>query len=226
MKMRKVPITPFFCLLLLLNWASHSFAGSQEKAFETLQAKMQKIHSYHARFVQKQWSGADSTSDPDDVQEGQFFFSRPDRFHWIYSKPFHQEYIADGTTLKIYDEDLEQGIIRSQKDYPGFMFSYLFMPDDPVWKEYDIEMETQQHGKTLFILTPNKSLQQPPVQKIRIEFNQSTITMIDILDAFDQRTLIQFTQSTLNPVVPDSAFVMQWPEGLEVLDERHDSLHP
>lgn len=45
---------------------------------------------------------------------GSFEFARPNRFRFVYRKPFEQTIVADGQTLWLYDVDLNQVTARQQ----------------------------------------------------------------------------------------------------------------
>ena len=53
------------------------------------------------------------------TSSGQFEFSRPNRFKFVYVKPFAQTIVADGQTLWLYDVDLNQVTARQQSQALG-----------------------------------------------------------------------------------------------------------
>ena len=50
---------------------------------------------------------------------GVFYLRRPGMFYWAYYEPYSQMIISNGITLWVYDEDLEQVIIRNIGDSLG-----------------------------------------------------------------------------------------------------------
>ena len=50
---------------------------------------------------------------------GSFEFARPNRFRFVYRKPFEQTIVADGTTLWLFDVDLNQVTARKQAQALG-----------------------------------------------------------------------------------------------------------
>jgi outer membrane lipoprotein carrier protein len=50
---------------------------------------------------------------------GTFEFARPNRFRFVYRKPFEQTIVADGQTLWLYDVDLNQVTARKQAQVLG-----------------------------------------------------------------------------------------------------------
>ena len=53
------------------------------------------------------------------TSSGTFEFSRPNRFKFVYKKPFEQTIVADGTTLWLFDVDLNQVTARKQAQALG-----------------------------------------------------------------------------------------------------------
>ena len=51
--------------------------------------------------------------------EGIFSFSRPGRFRWDYHKPYQQLIVGDGINIWMFDKDLNQVTVRSQKETLG-----------------------------------------------------------------------------------------------------------
>jgi len=53
------------------------------------------------------------------TSSGTFEFFRPNRFRFVYKKPFAQSIVADGQTLWLYDVDLGQVSARQQSQVMG-----------------------------------------------------------------------------------------------------------
>ena len=53
------------------------------------------------------------------TSSGTFEFSRPNKFKFLYKKPFEQTIVADGTTLWLFDVDLNQVTARKQSQALG-----------------------------------------------------------------------------------------------------------
>ena len=53
-------------------------------------------------------SGVDMKAGKVKLSRGTFEFLRPNRFKFIYTKPFEQSIVADGQTLWLHDVDLNQ----------------------------------------------------------------------------------------------------------------------
>ena len=96
---------------LLLGLASFSLiAGTAHAdAVDALRDFVRDAKSGKATFTQ-------TVTSPDGarkkVSSGHFEFLRPNRFRFVYSKPFEQQIVADGVKVWIYDVDLNQASSR------------------------------------------------------------------------------------------------------------------
>ena len=85
-----------------------------------LEQFVRQVHSARSEFKQT------VTAPPRDGQAartktstGTFEFSRPNRFRFVYRKPFDQTIVADGQTLWLFDADLNQVTARNQAQVLG-----------------------------------------------------------------------------------------------------------
>ena len=212
--MRNHSTTSFLLAFSLVFWLSTASA-SEGSAEKDLKKFLHQIQTMYTQFDQKQWPAG--RKEPD-VQKGQLLFQQPNKFHWVYSAPFKQEYIADGETVRIYDQDLEQGIIRAQKDFTGFIFSDLFNQNYPVEEYFEVAVSKSEETKTFKLTT--RDVQNSPIQQINFILQKGVLSSIEILDALNQLTLIELYNLKINPPVLERSFQFEWPVGIDVFDER------
>ena len=94
-------------------WAGAALAlscvGARADAVDALREFVRDAKSGKAAFTQ-------TVTAPDGVRKkvssGTFEFLRPNRFRFVYSKPFEQQIVADGVKVWIYDTDLNQASSR------------------------------------------------------------------------------------------------------------------
>ena len=60
-------------------------------------------------------SGKGPASHGPQRRHGTFEFARPGRFRWIYTSPYQQTIVSDGSKLTVYDPDLNQVTIKQLK---------------------------------------------------------------------------------------------------------------
>mgnify|MGYP006148263687 CR=1 FL=1 len=105
-------------LLVLAGMAWPSWAHAD--GLEALSQFIQQTRSGRAQFTQVVTSPTRQGQPPrSKTSSGSFEFSRPNRFKFIYKKPFEQSIVADGKTLWIHDVDLNQVTSRAQQEVLG-----------------------------------------------------------------------------------------------------------
>ena len=103
----------FFCAAA---WAGMAWAGG----LESLEVFIKSVKTGRADFTQVVTSPAKDGQAPRvKTSSCTFEFSRPNRFKFIYKKPFEQSIVADGQTLWLYDVDLNQVTARQQSQALG-----------------------------------------------------------------------------------------------------------
>ena len=106
--------------------------NTQAAGLNALENFLKSTQSGKAEFSQVVTSPAKTEAKPDAKSEvveksvakvktssGTFEFSRPNKFKFLYKKPFEQTIVADGTTLWLFDVDLNQVTARKQSQALG-----------------------------------------------------------------------------------------------------------
>lgn len=157
---------------------------------------------------------------------GTFEFLRPNRFKFVYKKPFEQVLIADGQTLWMHDLDLNQvtankqanilastpaAIIASSPDLKSLElhFSLKAVPSSPGDAE----------GTSWVLATPKAK--EGSLQTIRVGFKTATdeLASLDIVDTFGQRSQLKFQKFEVNPALAGDVFVFKPPAGADVIKQ-------
>src|ERR1700712_4629265 len=93
-----------------------AFALSSASAFATatdeLRDFVRNVKSGTAAFTQT----VTSPNGKQKVSNGSFEFARPNRFRFVYEKPYAQTVVGDGAKVWIYDPDLNQASSRKLGD--------------------------------------------------------------------------------------------------------------
>ena len=153
---------------------------------------------------------------------GTFAFQRPNRFRFVYGKPFEQSIVADGQTLWMLDVDLNQVTARKQALVLGSTPAALIAaaPDlSVVQAEYDLQGQPDKDGLQWVLATPkNKDGQ---LRSVRVGFRGDsatpTLAVLDILDNFGQRSELRFDKVEVNPALPADLFRFTPPAGADVV---------
>ena len=192
---------------------------------EDLEFFVKTVKSGHADFTQV------VTSPPRPGQaarsktsSGTFEFLRPNRFRFLYEKPFKQSIVADGQTLWLYDADLNQVTARKQSLVLGSTPAALIAaaPDlDALRADFSLQDAPDQDGLQWVVATPKAK--DGPLQSVRVGFrpsaNGSELAALEILDSFGQRSVLTFSQLQVNTTLPADAFEFKPPAGADVIQQ-------
>ncbi|MBC7445562.1 MAG: outer membrane lipoprotein chaperone LolA [Polaromonas sp.] len=161
------------------------------------------------------------------TSSGTFEFSRPNRFKFVYKKPFEQSIVADGQTLWLYDADLNQVTARKQAAALGSTPAALIAaaPDlRALQADFMLAAAPEKDGLQWVVATPKGKDGQ--LQAVRVGFRANgaaaggkpdELAALEILDSFGQRSLLSFSQVEVNPALPKDAFQFSTPKGADLI---------
>ena len=188
-------------------------AGGTPEDIKSLRALLQPITSLSANFSQRI---TDAEGFDLEVSEGLFEVSQPAKLRWHITQPMPQQIVSDGSTLWIFDPDLEQVIIQPFNQDIAATPAILFSGDlDQLDKAYLIEKESE--GR--FKLTPERA--GSLFRSMQITFVDQRPTRIALTDNLDQTTSIDFSQLKINPPLSADQFVFQIPDGVDVINNAN-----
>jgi len=149
---------------------------------------------------------------------GVFYLRRPGMFHWGYYEPYSQMIISDGITLWIYEEDLEQVIIRNIGDSLGESPAAILGGKVKIDEHYVIIDMGETEGINWMELTPRNidSL----YNSIRLGFEKNELKKMLLFDNLGQKNLITFLDSKRNTELNIELFDFKPPADCDVIDER------
>lgn len=194
-------------------------ATAQADGLQALETFVKTAHTGRAEFTQV------VTSPPRDGQParsktstGTFEFARPSRFRFDYRKPFQQALVADGTTLWLYDADLNQVTARRQQAVLGSTPAALIAaaPDiDSLRSHFELKPAPGRDGLQWVAATPRSKDGQ--LSSVRIGFRGDELAVLEILDSFGQQSVMRFDKLQLNVPIPAGTFQFTPPKGADVL---------
>lgn len=208
-----------FAILYIAAYAGFAGAGG----LESLEAFVKNVKTGRADFTQV------VTAPPKDGQaprsktsSGTFEFSRPNRFKFIYAKPFEQSIVADGQTLWLHDVDLNQVTARKQSQVLGSTPAALIAaaPDlRALQADFTLADAPDSGGLQWVGATPKAKDGQ--LQTVRVGFRTgdktAELAALEILDSFGQRSLLTFNHFEVNPALPGNTFQFKPPTGADVI---------
>ena len=206
--------------ILVASCAGTTWANDL-KSLEKLENFVKTVKSGRADFTQVVTAPAkEGQAARSKTSSGSFEFQRPNRFKFIYKKPFAQSIVADGQTLWLYDVDLNQVTQRSQSQALGSTPAALLAsaPDLSALKaEFTLENAPDADGLQWVLASPKTKDGQ--LKSVRVGFAGEQLAALDILDSFGQRSLIRFTGMQANAALPAGTFQFKPPAGADVVKQ-------
>ncbi|MEO7231511.1 MAG: outer membrane lipoprotein chaperone LolA [Polaromonas sp.] len=209
----------FFATFLIAACAHSAWADG----LESLASFVRTVSSGRADFTQVVTSPArEGQTARSKTSSGTFEFSRPNRFKFIYKKPFEQSILADGQTLWLYDADLNQVTARKQSAVLGSTPAALIAaaPDlRALQADFTLAAAPEKDGLEWVVATPKARDGQ--LQAVRVGFRAGEkpagLAALEILDSFGQRSVLSFSKVEVNPSLPKDTFQFRAPKGADVI---------
>lgn len=183
-----------------------------------LRDRLGALRVYAADFVQSVYgSGGELLEE----SKGYVRLQRPD-FKWVVASPYPQTIVTAGDRIQIYDPDLEQVTIRPLDDALGDTPVALLTRDDVVLGEdFAVARITEDDGER-YLVGPRS--EQSLYRQIILRFAADAAGIpvlrgLDIIDQLGQRTEILFAPPARAPAIDPSEFVLELPEGTDIVGE-------
>ena len=148
---------------------------------------------------------------------GEFLLARPGRFRWTVEKPYKQLLVGDGSRVWVFDEDLNQVIVRKMSDALGGTPAALLSGNQDVERAFTWKDMPAADGLEWLSATP--MAKESTFSEIRIGFDAKGLARLELLDAFGQKSIVKFTNLERNPKLPPDRFTFTPPKGADVLGE-------
>ena len=182
-------------------------------AVDTLKDFIRDVKTGRAQFTQ-------TVTSPDGAKKkassGSFEFARPNHFRFAYSKPFEQLIVADGQKVWIFDADLNQASSRKFSSALGATPAAL-LAGGSLDKDFDLAPLPAKDGLDWVLATPKQK--DSAFKSVRVGFRGKDLAAVEIVDAFDQHSLLQFSQFTSGVHFAPDAFHFTPPAGADVIEQ-------
>lgn len=190
---------------------------------ESLETFVKKTKSGRASFTQVVTSPVrDGQAGKTKTSSGSFEFLRPNRFKFVYKKPFDQSIVSDGQTLWLHDVDLNQVTARKLTQVlNGTPAAVIAAAADikALQADFTLVPQPDKNGLEWVLATPKTKDGQ--VQSITVGFKEtskgSELAVLEILDSFGQRSVMTFSNFEVNPAISAATFQFKPPAGADVI---------
>jgi len=208
--MKKLPYIKGLALGSWLACAS-AFAGVSAQ----LDHFFNEVQTYSAKFQQVV---LDEGFNPIEESSGTLFIKRPGQFRWNYEPPNAHRIISNGEKVWIYDVELEQVTVRSQKEALGKTPAGLLAGGADVEEQFEVTDLGEVNGPLHWVRMVPKG-EDVGFEDIRIGFEDGSLRVLELVDGLGQTTRITMTDAEENRSISDSRFQFAPPDGVDVIDE-------
>lgn len=202
-----------YVVLTLLTFIS--FSASALSPSQALNERLSLLHTIQANYVQTSFDAGLSGKK---VISGRVVMERPNKFRWEIESPYHQVLLSDAKKFYIYDEDLDQVVIRpltnSIQDAPALL---LIGETGDVTQNFTVRQSSSNAWQDVFTLYPKDK--DSMIKSIDLTYQGSVLQSMRFRDTLDQVVDIQFTQLRQNSAVAEDAFTLDIPKGVDVIEE-------
>jgi outer membrane lipoprotein carrier protein len=184
-----------------------------QTALEQLKTFTASTKSARGEFTQRVVKGGA----PGNPATGNFAFSRPGKFRWVYVKPYEQSLIADGEKLWIYDKDLNQVTIKKLGTALGESPAAILFGSNDLEKNFNLKDAGSRDGLVWLEATPKA--RDATFERVAIGFRNGVPEAMEMRDAFGQLSLLSFRNIVRNPSLDANEFSFEVPRGADVFNQ-------
>ena len=195
--------------------AALTVTTAQAATLDRLRAFVRDTQTARAQFTQ---TVSDKAGRVTQTASGEFLLERPGRFRWTVAKPYRQLLVGDGTRVWVYDEDLNQVIVRRLSEALGATPAALLAGNQDVERAFTWKDLPAADGLDWLAATPVST--ESSFAEIRLGFDARGLAALELLDAFGQRSTVRFTAFERNPKLAPDAFRFTPPPGADVVGEK------
>lgn len=150
---------------------------------------------------------------------GTMQFVRPGKFRWVYQKPYEQIIVGDGEKFWLHDIDLNQVTVKKLDAAIGSSPAALLSGSNEIERSFVLKESGSQDGLDWLQAVPKG--QESSFAKILMAFGaQSELAIMELSDAFGNKTVLRFSDLKRNPQLPPSLFKFVPPKGADVLGDQ------
>ena len=219
-------LSNFLKLFLASAFAISSIVASAQPqgaaALKDLENFVKDTKSGRAAFTQVVTSPAkDGLTPKTKTSTGTFEFLRPNRFKFLYKKPFEQSIVSDGQTLWLHDVDLNQVTARKLAQVlSGTPAAVIAAAADLKGLQADFVLTALPEKAGLRWVQAVPKTKEGQLQNITVGIKTTDkgteLAALEILDSFGQLSVMTFSQFEVNPALAVASFQFKPPAGADV----------
>ncbi|RMG70904.1 MAG: outer membrane lipoprotein carrier protein LolA [Nitrospirae bacterium] len=205
---RKNRVLLFLLLLFLLGW----FHITEATPYSSLKKRLSSIKTMTGSFTQETY-----IKDLDKTQSfsGEFFMKPPEHLKWFYNSGSTDQIYITPTKVIIYQPSEHQAFITSSKKMGLSSTSLSILLG---LKDLERDFKVTEDRDCLLLKPLSESLM---VKEIRLYLSRETslVKKIVLLDAYENRTVIDIKTLKVNIPLDDRVFSFNPPEGTTLIEQ-------
>lgn len=201
--------------LVVATCLAFAAVAAPAATIDRLRAFVKDTQTARTQFTQ---TVVDKGGRPGASASGEFLLERPGKFRWTVTKPYKQLLVGDGERVWIFDEDLNQVIVRRLGDALGATPAALLSGNQDVEKAFTWKELPAADGLDWLSATPLSK--ETTFNEIRLGFDAKGLAALELVDAFGQRSVVRFSAFERNPKLPAGSFTFVPPKGADVIGDK------
>ncbi len=181
---------------------------------DRLRAFVRETQTARAQFTQ---TVVDKSGRVTQSANGEFLLARPGKFRWSVAQPYKQLLVGDGQRVWVFDEDLNQVIVRNVGEALGATPAALLSGNQEVERAFTWIDLPAANGLDWLSATP--IAQDATFAQIKLGFDAKGLAALELVDAFGQRSVVRFANFERNPKLAAELFQFTPPKGADVLGD-------
>lgn len=146
---------------------------------------------------------------------GTLYLRKPGRFRWEYRAPAEQLVVSDGSTVWLYDRDLEQVTVKPVGQSLSTTPAVLLSGRGRVRDSFDVSDDGVAVGLSWVRLRPRVA--DTDFRELRLGFAARELRRMELRDRLEQLTLIELAGVERNVTLADDLFTFRPPPGVDVV---------
>jgi len=201
----------------MIKYIPASTSPAKSEASNELKAKLSSITDMSATFQQQV---IDDKGKVVQSSEGKMWVKKPQQFRWEVAEPYAQIIVADQKQVWLYDQDLEQAVVRKLDQQISNVPALLISGDvKDLNQHYQVSKSTDAKGKETFVLKPNQHMGDALFVELQASFVDGKLAVMRLVDNLGQFTHIGFSNIVNNKAIDNDVFKLNLPEHVDIIYE-------
>lgn len=205
-------ITKIFKLLFLIIFLFYQdvYASKNFNYFKFIK----EMNSFSTSFVQNTY---DENGLLVTTSNGSLIYKKKSKYILEYKSPNKIKFISDGQLITIYDQDLEQVIIRSVKKSLNNNIIDIFTNEKLINDKFELKIFFKNNENHINFLPINKDFKK---SDFLLVVSNNMIKSISFVNDFDQSVIMNFNGFEINVSILESQFKIDIPESFDVIIDK------